>query len=129
MKKDIFALLKEDCLPEPGQGGSLPVIGLWHQGTRYLMFFTLHPEQFASHFDETEKQYLCLGGDCPACQAGVRANEHVYLPVWDAQFRRVAVLKFDTRPGGPAAKILRFLKTHQERLAEIVAVFQCAGGG
>jgi hypothetical protein len=129
VKKDIFALLNEDGLPEPGHVGSLPVIGLWAKATHYLMFFTLHPEQFASHFDEAEKQYLCLGDGCVACKAGVKSTEHVYLPVWDVQNRRVAVLKFDTRPDGPAAKILPFLKTHRERLAEIVAVFQCAGGG
>src|SRR5262249_9442043 len=32
----------------------------------YLMFFTFNAEQFASHYDDDEKYYLCLGeGCCP----------------------------------------------------------------
>jgi hypothetical protein len=51
------------------------------------------------------------------------------LPVWDAQSRRVAILKFDTRPDGPARKILTFLKTYQDRLADVIAVVECKGKG
>jgi hypothetical protein len=129
MKKDIFALLQEDGLPDPAAVGGLPVLGLWSATTYYLIFFTLHPEQFASHFDADAKYYLCLGEGCPACGANLRAAAHVYLPVWDAQSRRVAVLKFDTRPDGPAAKILPFLRHHRDHLADVVAVVECRGGG
>jgi hypothetical protein len=128
MKKDIFALLQES-LPDPTTAGSPPVLNLWRVTTYYLMFFTLHPEQFASHFDKQEGAYLCLGEKCPACKAGDKATMHVYLPVWDAQNRRVAILKFDTRPDGPAVKILQFLQHYQNHLANIVAVIECKGRG
>jgi hypothetical protein len=130
MKKDIFAMLQEDSLPEPAAAGALPVINLWWASTYYLMFFTFNAEQFASHYDDDEKYYLCLGeGCCPACKANLRATEHVYLPTWDALSRRVAVLKFLIQPDGPAAKILPFLKRYKDRLADVVAVVECKGKG
>src|SRR5262245_54523612 len=36
MKKDIFAMLREDSLPEPAAAGALPVINLWWASTFYL---------------------------------------------------------------------------------------------
>jgi hypothetical protein len=130
MRKDIFSLLKDSGLPEQAQAGTIPVLSLWRVARYFLMFFTLQPEQFASHYDE-EGAYLCPGasGGCPACQAGLRPTEHVYLPVWDAQNRRIAVLKFDTRPDGPSAKLLPFLQHHKDRLADVVAVIDCHGHG
>ena len=128
MKNDIFALLQEG-LPEPAATGVLPVINLWWATTYYLMFFTLHAEQLATHYDDDEKAYLCLGEGCPACRAHVWVSEHAYMPVWDAQCRRVAILKFDTRPDGPASKILPFLRHYKDRLADIVAVVESRGRG
>jgi len=129
VKDDIFALLRDNQLPDPAQA-SLPVLSLWPSGDLYLVFFTLHPEIFASHYDETARTaYQCLGHGCPACAAGVRATEHIYLPVWDAQGRRVAVLKFVARGDGPGTKILHFLSTYKEQLADVVAVFRCEGKG
>src|SRR5262245_59109867 len=113
VNKDIFALLAEDSLPDPDQVGSIPVLSLWRVTRYYLCFFTLHPERFDSHFDQDEKSYHCLGEGCPACAAGIKATSHVYLPTWDALNRRVVVLKFDTRPDGPASKLLPFLKIHK----------------
>jgi hypothetical protein len=93
------------------------------------MFFTLKPAKFASHFDEDARSYLCLGNGCPACGAGLKLTEHVYLPTWDAQNRRVAVLKFDTRPEGPAQKVLSFLTAYKDQLADVVAVVAARAGG
>jgi hypothetical protein len=39
------------------------------------------------------------------------------------------VLKFDTRPDGPAARLLPFLQHHKDRLADVVAVIDCHGRG
>jgi hypothetical protein len=39
------------------------------------------------------------------------------------------VLKFDTRPDGPAGKILTFLRTYQNQLADVVALVDCRGRG
>jgi hypothetical protein len=129
MRDDIFDLLEANQLPEPTQT-ALPVLSLWRLVIYYLMFFTLHPKKLLSHYDEDSKtQYLCLGQECPACAAGLRATEHIYLPVWDAQCRRVAILKFDTRSDGPAGKILTFLKTYRDRLADVIAVVDCKGKG
>jgi hypothetical protein len=128
VKQDIFALLQDGQLPDPAHA-SLPVLSLWQVTTYYLMFFTLVPDKFASHFDQDVKSYQCLGDGCPACDAGVRATEHIYLPVWDAQNRRVAVLKFDTRPEGPAQKVLSFLAAYKGQLADVVAVVDCKGRG
>jgi hypothetical protein len=126
---DIFDMLARTRQAEPA-ASALPVLSLWRQATYYLMFFTLTPDRFGSHYDEEGKSaYLCLGEGCPACGAGVRATDHVYLPVWDAQNRRVAVLKFHTGDNGPAEKILGFLKTYREQLADVVAVVDCEGGG
>jgi hypothetical protein len=129
MNTDIFALLDAgETTDRPD--ASLPTISLWGKWTLYVMFFTLHPDRFASHFDDKKKiGYLCPGEDCPACLVGVRATEHIYLPVWDAQNRQIAVLKFDTRPDGPARPLLSFLKRYQDQLAEIVAVIDCKGDG
>jgi hypothetical protein len=130
MRKDIFAMLKDNGLPEQAQAGPAQVLSLWRVAKYYLMFFTLHPEQFPSHFDEEEGYYFCAGATgCPACKVGLRATEHVYLPVWDAQNRRIAVLKFDTRLDGPAARLLPFLQHHKDRLADVVAVIDCHGRG
>src|SRR6516162_5272160 len=109
MNTDIFALLDAgETTDRPD--ASLPTISLWGKWTLYVMFFTLHPDRFASHFDEGKRiHYLCTGEECPACLIGVRATQHIYLPVWDAQNRRIAVLKFDTRPDGPARQLLSFL--------------------
>jgi hypothetical protein len=128
MKDDIFTLLEGGRLPNPAQA-SLPVLSLWQLATYYLTFFTLVPAKYASHYDDDAGHYVCLGDKCPACAAGVRATEHIYLPVWDAQNRRVAVLKFDTRPDGPAATVLTFLKTYKDQLADVVAVITCEGKG
>jgi hypothetical protein len=128
VKEDIFAMLRDGQLPDPAQA-SLPVLSLWRVTSYYLVFFTLVPDKFASHYDDDAKSYLCLGDGCPACGAGVRATDHVYLPVWDAQNRRVAVLKFDTRPDGPAQKVLSFLTDYQHQLADVVAVVDCKGRG
>ena len=129
MKSDIFSLLDDGADAAP-TAADLTTIGVWKGVTYYVMFFTLHPERFASHRDDEKKVvYLCPGGGCPACAAGLRATEHVYLPVWDVENRRVTVLKFDTRPDGPARKILGFLKTYQDQLADVVAVIDCKGDG
>jgi hypothetical protein len=128
MNADIFALLKANQLPEPTQT-TLSVLSLWRLAVYYLIFFTLHPKKLVSHYDDAQGQYLCLGPECPACAAGIRQTEHIYLPVWDAQSRRVAVLKFDTRLDGPAGKILAFLKAYRDRLADVVAAVECQGGG
>jgi hypothetical protein len=83
MKADIFSLLQENVLPDPGQS-ALPLLSLWRVAIYYFVFFTLHPDKFASHYDEDEQgHFLCPGEGCPACAAGLRATEHVYLPVWD----------------------------------------------
>jgi hypothetical protein len=129
MATDIFELLGEQQLPEPAQA-TLPVISLWGEGKYNLMFFTFASEAFKSHYDEAQKSYLCNGPDCPACAVGVKATEHVYLPVWDVTKRRVAVLKFISRlDDGPAPKVMRFLKKYRERLHSIVAVVSCRGHG
>jgi hypothetical protein len=128
MKADIFALLDASRLPEPAQA-SLPILSLWRVATYYLMFFTLHPDKFATHYDDDQGSYHCPGEGCPACAVGLKPTEHVYLPVWDAQNRQVAVLKFDTRPDGPAAKVLGFLRTYREQLTDVVAVVDCQGKG
>jgi hypothetical protein len=129
MNTDIFALLDVGETTDR-LDASLPTISVWGKWTLYLMFFTLHPDRFASHRDEDKKVvYLCPGEDCPACLVGVRPTQHIYLPVWDAQNRRIAVLKFDTRPDGPARPLLSFLKHYQDQLAEIVAVIDCKGDG
>jgi hypothetical protein len=129
MKSDIFSLLNDDADTLPTDKG-LTTISLWKAVTYYVMFFTLHPGRFASHRDDEKKIiYLCPGEGCPACSAGVRASEHVYLPVWDVENRRVTVLKFDTRPDGPARKVLAFLKTYRDQLADVVAVIDCKGDG
>src|SRR5262245_9306502 len=108
MKSDIFALL-EDNQNAAGAVVAPPLVSVWRQGIHFLMFFTLHPEKFLSHYDEGSKtQYLCTGTGCLACEAGVRATEHIYLPCWDVQNRRIVVLKFDTRADGPARPILQF---------------------
>src|SRR5262249_40270152 len=88
-----------------------------------------HTKKFASHYDDEKRHYLCLGDECPACAAGVKATEHIYLPVWDAQNRRVAVLKFDTPADGPARGILAFRTTYKGQLADVVAVVDCRGKG
>lgn len=109
---------------------SLPILSLWRQAIYYVIFFTLHPDKFSSHFDEAGRSsFLCIVEDCPACAAGLRATDHVYLPVWDAQNRRVSVLKFNTAENGPAEKILGFLATYKDQLADVVAVINCEGGG
>ena len=90
----------------------------------------LHPDKFATHYSEKQRcRYLCPEKGCPACDVEIRLTEHVYLPVWDAQNRRIAILTFDTREDGPARKILAFLETHRERLADVVAVIKCTGNG
>jgi hypothetical protein len=129
MNQSILDLLDAPNQPEPSPGAP-PLITLWGMGVYYLMFFTLDPDQFATHYDEDARgAYLCLGAACAACAAGLRATEHVYLPVWDAQNRRLAVLKFDTRDNGPAATLVPFLRTYQAQLADIVAVVSCRGRG
>jgi hypothetical protein len=126
---DIFDLFQNDQTQQPARA-PLPVLSLWRQATLYLMFFTLTPARFRSHYDEAGRcAYHCLEADCPACAAGVRATDHVYLPVWDVQNRRVAVLKFHTAEDGPAEKILGFLQSYRQQLAEVVAVLECAGRG
>src|SRR4051794_16384323 len=129
MPIDLFRLLDDQTLPDPAHATAPPVLTLWREGKYYLMFFTSQGEQLASHYDEAERSYLCLGEGCPACGAGVRSTKHVYLPVWDAQNRRVAVLKFDARSDGPAARILAFLRRYKDRLADVVAVIVCRGRG
>jgi hypothetical protein len=129
MMKDLFALLEDGALPDPSQN-SLPILSVWRVTIYYVIFFTLYPEMFDSHHDKEKGSYLCLGdGCCPACDAGIKKTEHIYLPVWDVQSRRVAVLKFDTRPDGPARTILPFLRLYKSQLAEVVAVLDCRGGG
>jgi hypothetical protein len=125
--QDLLALLKGFQLPDPRQA-SLPVLSLWHPAKHYLMFFTLQPELFPSHYDEDAGSYLCPGAGCPACAVRVRATEHVYVPVWDVENRRVAALKFVPQ-GDAANRIFDFLQTHQDRLADIVAVFDGRGKG
>ena len=129
MHKDIFELLKDDGLPEPSQTGPMPVLSLWWVTKHYVMFFTFHPGHFGSHYDKDEGSYHCLGDECPACKAGVKLTEHVYVPVWDVLNRRIAVLKFEMSKGGPAAKIVPFLETYKDRLADIVVVIDCKGRG
>jgi hypothetical protein len=128
MKQDIFALLKQNG-PAAGPAGSgLPTISVWQKAILYLTFFTIYPEKFSSHYDQDRKfSYLCLGDDCLACLAGVKATEHIYMPVWDVQNRRIVALRFDARPEGPARRILPFLQNYRNRLSEIVAVFDCEG--
>jgi hypothetical protein len=128
MKSDIFELLDE-TLPAPDEASGLPVISLWRVATYYLTIFTLHPDRFASHYDDDQGSYQCLSEGCPACKTGLRPTEHIYLPVWDLQNRRVAVLKFDTRPDGPAQRILPFLKLYRDKLVDVVMVVDCAGKG
>jgi hypothetical protein len=125
---NIFDLLGQ--ARTSGGGLSLPVLNLWNQGTYYLIFFTLCPDKFGSHFEESQRSsYQCPGEGCPACAVGLRATDHIYLPVWDVQNRRVAVLKFHTGDDGPATPILSFLKTYQNQLADVIALSECKGGG
>lgn len=129
MKSDIIQLL-ESKAAAPSLGGDLPLISLWNPGTRVLMFFTLHPDHFGSHYAEEERfKFHCLGDNCPACAVGLRATEHLYIPVWDLANRRIAVLSFHTGPDGPAAPILQFLKTYRDQLAEVVAFIEGEGRG
>jgi hypothetical protein len=129
MAHDLFALLRSDT-STPAADPGLRTISLWPAAVHYLCFFTLVPDRFASHYDKPGRfRYFCLGDGCPACDAGDRATTHIYLPVWDAQHRRVAVLRFDDRPDGPVGKILAFLEAYRDRLAEVVAVFTCRGAG
>jgi hypothetical protein len=131
MNTDIFALLDAGETTDRLHP-RLPTISLWGKGIHYVMFFTLHPDRFASHREEDKRNsyyYLCPGKDCPACLVGDRATEHIYLPVWDPQNRRIAVLRFDTRPDGPARLLLSFLKSYQDQLADVVAVLDCKGDG
>src|SRR5262245_20743249 len=93
---DIFDLLEGNQLPDQSQN-SLPILSLWQLAVYYVIFFTLYVKKFPSHYDDEKRSYLCLGDECPACAAGVKATEHIYLPAWDVQNRRVGVVKFDVR--------------------------------
>lgn len=128
MKADIFALLATPAAATTA--ATLSVISVWRVATHYLMFFCLHPDQFASHYDGPKKvTFLCSGEACPACKLGHKSTAHIYLPCWDVQNRRIVVLKLDTRPDGPAPKIAEFLALYKDQLATIVSVLKCAGGG
>jgi hypothetical protein len=108
----------------------LPILSIWNAATYYVMFFTLKAEVNSSHYEEIERfSYHCLSDNCPACLAGIRPTEHVYLPVWDAQNRRIGVLKFHTGENGPAPRVLEFLRAYHEQLADVVALIRCEGKG
>ena len=94
------------------------------------MFFTLAPDQFSTHYaDDGRFKFVCPGDGCPACAAGLRATEHLYIPVWDVENRQIAILFFHLGPDGPASQILQFLKTYRDQLADVVASIECEGRG
>jgi hypothetical protein len=132
MLADVLEMLSAGRRPEVAHQQPLPVLSLWKKAVYYLAFFTTHGVKFRSHFEEEREArgfYRCLGEDCPACAAGVKATEHVYIPVWDVRNRRIAVLKFDARPDSPAVKVLEFLAAYQEQMGEVIAEIVCDGLG
>ena len=129
MKDDIITLLEQQTATSLA-GVDLPMIGTWYPGRHLLTCFTLKPDQFSTHYDSQGRySFECLGDSCPACAAGMRRTEHLYLPVWDVENRRIAVLHFGLGPEGPASQILHFLKTYRDQLADVVAVIDCHGQG
>ncbi len=132
MLANVLEMLSKTRPPETPHRQPLPVLSLWKEAVYYLTFFTTHGEKFRSHFEEERGArgfYGCLGENCPACAAGVKATEHFYIPVWDVRNRRVAVLRFDARLDGPAAKVGDFLAAYQDRMGEVIAEIVCDGLG
>jgi len=130
MKTDIISLLEQQAATSP-VGDGLPVIGLWSPACHKVMFFTLAAtDQFSTHYDnQTRARFECLGDSCPACSAGLRPTEHLYIPVWNVETGTIAILYFHLGPGGPAQQILQYLKTYQNQLSDVVAVIDCHGQG
>ncbi len=128
MTNDIFSLVQDAELPALEQA-AYTVLSLFGKGRYYLMFFTLVPAKFASHYDDVKKaHYLCPGAGCPACAVGLRVTEHVYLPAWDAQSRRVVVVKM-AAAGDALRELVSVLKLYRDKLADVVAVVDCLGDG
>jgi len=128
MLEDIADLLKTDA--EVGVSSDLPTISVWRLAVYFLMFFTTRLAKFASHFDpDTRKSILCLDATCPACKAGLKRTEHIYLPAWDVQNHRIVVLRVDSRNDGPARQIAQFIETYRPKLHDVVAIMDCKGDG
>ena len=127
MEQDISDLLKADN-EISGDNNGLSIISVWRLAIHYIMFFMTRITKFKSHYDaDSRKSYLCLEDNCPACQAGLKTTEHIYMPVWDVQNRHVVVLRVDSRNDGPARRIAQFVETYRSTLHDVVAVIDCLG--
>lgn len=126
MKSDLISLLTSQSAPARGLW---QFISLWKQETFHVIFFSLEAvEQMATHFeDEGRFRYQCLGDTCPACRVGITRTEHLYIPVWDVDNRRISILYFHVGADGAGPVLLQFLTLYKDQLADIVARIQCEG--
>jgi hypothetical protein len=74
------------------------------QDTTFLSVFTHQGLVVKRHYlDATESYnpgyYACLGEQCPACRAGIKANEVLRLPVVDRLTARIKLLDVPTQRG------------------------------
>ena len=126
MNSEISDLLNVES--ESVGDSDLPIISVWRLATHYVMFFMTKIVKYKAHYDsDVRKSYMCMGLECPACAVGLKPTEHIYLPVWDVQNRRIVVLRVDSRNDGPARKIALFVTTYLDKLHDVVAVIECRG--
>lgn len=83
------------------------------QDTSFISIFTQHGLLAQRHFlDATDRYprgyYACIGSQCPACSAGIKANQVLRLPVVDRVSATIKLLDVPTQRG--AGKLLTELQ-------------------
>jgi hypothetical protein len=78
------------------------------QDTVFLSVFTPQGLVVKRHFLEATDSfsrgyYACLGEQCPACRAGIKANEVLRLPVVDRLTAQIKLLEVPTQPNAAPA--------------------------